>query len=403
MLNRTATRAFLIVCALVSFAVVPLLAQGVAFQNYSGLDKYPEQGRPEGVSFAGVRAAEFLTIPVGARGIGMGSAFTAVADDITAIWWNPAGLGFIENREVMVNVVDYTMDLTYSYAAFGMPIGDGNVVIGGFFGYLDVPDMEITTVSNPDGTGSFFNAYDFQMGGTVAYTLSDRFTGGLSMKYIHQDVWGNLAGNAFAFDAGAIYHTELANREIKFAFAVQNLGTNITMRGPRLLAAVGPETRGSDFPTGYEDYANDPYAFSRRNVRQTYLKTNTYRLPTTVKMALSYNLFTGEKTNWLAAVELWRPSYIPISYATGTELTYNFDMLTTAALRMGWQVQTDEFDGDADDFGYEYLGDDPTYRGLSFGGGVQRMWGTRAIRFNYAYKNKGRLSADNFFTVTLAF
>ncbi len=403
MLKKTATRAFLIVCAVVSFAAAPLMAQGTPFQDYSGLDKYPVAGRPESASFTGVRAAEFLTIPVGARGIGMGSAYSAVADDITAIWWNPAGLGFLENKEVMVNVVDYTLDLTYSYGAFGTPLGDGNVAIGAFFGYLDVPDMEITTISNPDGTGSFFNAYDFQMGGTVAYTLSDRFIGGLSMKYIHQDVWGNVAGNAFAIDAGAIYHTELLNKEIKFAFAIQNLGTNITMRGPRLLAAVGPETRGSDFPTGYEDYIHDPYAISRRNVRQTYLKTNTYRLPTTVKMSVAYNLYTSEKTNWLAAVELWRPSYIPISYATGTELSYNFDMLTTASLRMGWQIQTDEFSGDADDFGYEYLGDDPTFRGISFGGGIQRMWGTRAIRFNYAYKNKGRLSADNFFTVTLGF
>ena len=149
MLNKMATRALLTVCALLSFAVVPLLAQGILRQDYSGLDKYPTQGREAGASFAGVRAAEFLTIPVGARGIGMGSAFTAVADDITSIWWNPAGLGFLQDREVMVNIVDHTLDLTYSYAAFATPIGDGNVVVGGIFGYLDVPDMEITTIDRP--------------------------------------------------------------------------------------------------------------------------------------------------------------------------------------------------------------------------------------------------------------
>ena len=97
MLYRMATRAFLTACAVVSFAVVPLMAQGTPFQDNSGLDKYPKQGRDKDASFAGVRAAEFLTIPVGARGIGMGSAYSAVADDISAIWWNPAGLGFLEN------------------------------------------------------------------------------------------------------------------------------------------------------------------------------------------------------------------------------------------------------------------------------------------------------------------
>ncbi|RLB12374.1 MAG: hypothetical protein DRG82_17155, partial [Deltaproteobacteria bacterium] len=185
-------------------------------QEYSGLDKYPEQGRPEASSFVGIRAAEFLEIPVGARGIAMGSAYSAVTDDITSIWWNPAGLGFLENREVMVTVVDYTLDLTYSYAAAAVPLADGNVVVGGFFGYLDIPDMEITTVSSPLGTGHTFNAYDLQVGGSLAYTFSDRFIGGINMKYVHQDMFFNVGGNAFAIDAGAIYHTMLADREIKF-------------------------------------------------------------------------------------------------------------------------------------------------------------------------------------------
>ncbi len=403
MLNRVATRIFLTAGAILAFTVIPLLAQGVANQDYSGLDKYPEQGRAKGLSFVGVRAAEFLTIPVGARGIGMGSAYTAVADDITAMWWNPAGLGFLDKKEMMLNVVDYTMDLTYSYAAFASPVADGNLVLGGFFGYLDVPDIEITTVNNPEGTGNFYNAYDFQMGASMAYTLSDRFIAGLSAKYVHQDVMGNIGGSAFAIDAGAIYHSELAGREIKFAFAIQNLGTNITMSGPNLLAAVGAEDRNGNLPTGYEEFSRDPYAFSRRNSRQVYYKTNTYRLPTTVKIAVSYNVLTSEKTNWLVTGELWRPSYIPISYSAGTELTYNFDIVTSASVRMGWMIQTDEYTESADQFGYTYLGKDPTFRGLSFGGGIQRLVYGRALTFNYAYKNKGRLSADNFFTVRFAF
>jgi len=53
--------------------------------------------------------------------------------------------------------------------------------------------------------------------------------------------------------------------------------------------------------------------------------------------------------------------------------------------------------------GFAYFGDDPTLRGLSFGGGFKQLFGGRAISFNYAYKNKGRLTADNFFTVNLGF
>ncbi len=216
-------------------------------------------------------------------------------------------------------------------------------------------------------------------------------------------MWGNMGANAFAIDAGAVYHTQFAEREIKFAFAIQNLGTNMTMRGPNLTESVGPEGTGGGWPSGYGDFTTDPYAFSRRSNREMFLRTHTYRLPTTVKMALAYNLYTSEQMNWLASAELWRPSYIPIAYSAGSEINYNFNPFYSAALRMGWQLQTDEYTEATDQAGYGYLGDDPTFRGLSFGGGFQRTWAGKALRFNYAYKNKGRLTADNFFTVSLAF
>ena len=60
-----------------------------------------------GVALAGTASAtkyagEFMKIPIGARAIGMGSAFSAVADDATAPYWNPAGMVFLPYREVMV-------------------------------------------------------------------------------------------------------------------------------------------------------------------------------------------------------------------------------------------------------------------------------------------------------------
>ena len=46
-------------------------------------------------------AGEFLSVPVGARAVGMGGAFVAVADDATAPWWNPSGMVFLPYREVL--------------------------------------------------------------------------------------------------------------------------------------------------------------------------------------------------------------------------------------------------------------------------------------------------------------
>jgi hypothetical protein len=403
MLIKKATRVLIAVCVFLIAVTGAALAQGVARQDYSGLDKYITQGRPDNASFAGVRAAEFLTIPIGARGIAMGSAFSAVADDISAIWWNPAGLGFLQQNEVMMTMVDYTLDISYSYGAFAAPIADGQLVIGGFFGYLDVPDMEVTTVNSPDGTGRFFNAYDFQLGGSMAYNLSDRFVAGMNMKYVHQDVYSNTGGSAMAWDAGAIYHTELADREIKFAVSIQNLGTNIKMSGANLTRFIGPEAANGLFPDGYTDYSSDKLALSRRNDREADLRTHTYRLPTSVKIAVGYNVMTSEKANWLVSGEVWRPNNLPMTYSAGTEMTYSFNPVISAALRAGWKIQDDEYTESTDEFGYSYFGDDPTMRGLSFGGGIKRAFGSRFVEFSYAYRNKGRLSADNFFTVSFGF
>lgn len=403
MLGRMAKRAILTAGVLLAFVALPLLGQGIERKEYSGLDKYPTQARPSASSMVGVRAAEFLTIPVGARAIGMGGAYSAVADDISAMWWNPAGLGFLESTELMVTVVDYTLDLTYSYLAGAVPIADGVITVGGFMGYLDIPDEEITTITAPEGTGNYYNAFDVQVGGSFAINLSDRFTAGLNVKYIHQDFFQDISGDAVGFDAGAIYHTELADREIRFSFATQNLGTNITMRGEKLRISIPPETMGGGIPDAYGDYSTDPYAMVTRSRRRAFRETHTYRLPTVVKIAVAYNLYTSGDLNWLAAGEIWRPSNIPISYVTGTEMSYKFTPFLTGALRFGWQIQTDEYTEGADEMGFAYFGDDPTLRGLSFGGGFKQLFGGRAISFNYAYKNKGRLTADNFFTVSLGF
>jgi hypothetical protein len=52
-------------------------------------------------AYATKYAAEFLKVPVGARAIGMGGAFVAVADDATAPFWNPAGLIYLPYKEVL--------------------------------------------------------------------------------------------------------------------------------------------------------------------------------------------------------------------------------------------------------------------------------------------------------------
>src|SRR5512140_3342709 len=67
------------------------------------------------VSKRGTTAAPFLTIGQGARALGMGSAFVAVADDPSAMYWNPAGIADLNGVNVVVEHTNWIADLQYEY------------------------------------------------------------------------------------------------------------------------------------------------------------------------------------------------------------------------------------------------------------------------------------------------
>jgi hypothetical protein len=69
-------------------------------------------------------AGEFLKIQVGARALGMGGAFTAVADDATAPWWNPAGMVYLPYREILPQHAEKFGSLvTHDYVGAVFPLG----------------------------------------------------------------------------------------------------------------------------------------------------------------------------------------------------------------------------------------------------------------------------------------
>jgi hypothetical protein len=69
-------------------------------------------------------AGEFLKIPVGARAIGLGQAFSAIADDATAPFWNPAGMIYLPYREVIFQHTEqFGSLLNHDYLGGVFPLG----------------------------------------------------------------------------------------------------------------------------------------------------------------------------------------------------------------------------------------------------------------------------------------
>ena len=134
------------------------------------------------VDRVGTTAAQFLKIGAGARPIGMGSAYTALATDILAVYWNPAGLSRINrNGEAIFNHAQWLADTKYNFAAFSMNLGSvGSIALQVIS--FNTPEQPVRTVNNPEGDGRFWDATSFAMGITYARNLTDQFSIGFSLK-----------------------------------------------------------------------------------------------------------------------------------------------------------------------------------------------------------------------------
>ena len=85
-------------------------------------------GMVYGVNKTGTTAAKFLSIEVGSNAVGMGGAYTSIANDATAMYWNPAGLSFHDTKEVYFNHANWIADISFDYFGVTIPINDKSVL-----------------------------------------------------------------------------------------------------------------------------------------------------------------------------------------------------------------------------------------------------------------------------------
>ncbi len=181
-------------------------------------------GRASATRYAG----EFLRIGVGARALGMGSAFVGLADDGTASYWNPAGLATLSAREVTaMHAEQFGSIVQYDYLSYVMPVGapgKTRQTIGVSLvrlGVEDIPDTRGLQIIDQNGNGKFDYPEDllvvdesrfvFDSDNDVAllFSYARDIRPGLSVggnfKYIRQWLGDSLRSNGFGIDLGALY------------------------------------------------------------------------------------------------------------------------------------------------------------------------------------------------------
>jgi len=170
-------------------------------------------------SKVGTTSASFLKIGIGARAAGMGEAFGAVADDVTAMYWNPAGVAQIEQTEATFMHSFWLESMSYEYLGLAYPLGGS--AIGISVGYLGISDIEGRDVN--DVRTSNFSANDMAIGVTYGKSLSDVFMLGGSIKSISEKIDTETASTV-GLDVGALYK---ASEDISLAAGVQNVGSGL--------------------------------------------------------------------------------------------------------------------------------------------------------------------------------
>jgi hypothetical protein len=174
-------------------------------------------------------AGEFLRIGVGARALGMGSAFVGLADDGTAAYWNPAGIATLERHEITaMHAEQFGSIVQYDFLSYVMPIGSpGGPKQGlGFslvrLGVDDIPDtrgLEIIFDQNQNGKFDYpedrlavdESRFVFDSDNDVALLISyardlkQGFSVGGNFKIIRQWLGDSLRSTGFGLDAGALW------------------------------------------------------------------------------------------------------------------------------------------------------------------------------------------------------
>ncbi|MCB2199116.1 PorV/PorQ family protein [bacterium] len=175
----------------------------------------------------GTVGTQFLKIPIGARGVAMGNAFSALSNDQTAMFWNPAGLVNTEGTGVMLEQINWLADISYNAVGVSYNI-NSFWAVGAFGATLDSGEMEETTVMQPEGTGRMFNTSDMMAGVSVASRLTDKFSFGANVKYVRENLDEEIA-STMAVDVGTMYDTRW--NTVRLAMSIRNFGPEIQLDG----------------------------------------------------------------------------------------------------------------------------------------------------------------------------
>lgn len=294
---------------------------------------------------AGISTAQFLKIGVGGRATAMGDAFVALANDVSALYWNPAGLTQFSENQVMFSHNQWVVDINHDFIGAVYHLDETNT-FGVSLTSLSMDEMKVTTEYAPDGTGEYFGFSDLGISVSYSRKMTDQFSFGGTVRYIEESL-DKLKMRGIMIDLGTYYWTGLGTS--RFAVTVSNFGNDIAPDGEVVL--IGNRTK------------SDWQSFSP---------------PTMFRIGFAIEPYEDEQNKITTSIQLNHPNDNSENLSLGFEYVWNKMFYA----RGGYKINVDE-------------------QNYSFGAGVNVPISVANISVDYAYANFTRLGSAHRFSIIL--
>jgi hypothetical protein len=284
----------------------------------------PSAGQFKKVGAAG---SQFLKVPIGARAVGLAGCAAAV-NDLTAIYWNPAGIADIPGISGHFSYTQWFGGFSHNFAAVAVPLGENYRLAASLVNFTS-GDIPVTTLEQPDGTGATYTVSDLAVGVTLSGRVTEQFSFGITGRFVQNSLL-DVSSTGLTFDVGTLYQTDFYG--LRLAFSVHNLGPDMQYSGQglylqrRLLDALNA----------------DPTAMS--------IVTNPYAIPLMFRAGIAFDVLSvvrgqtqtprlyaeGQQEHRLiAALDFETYSDVPEQFALGLEYTWNDLLSVRAGYRFG--------------------------------------------------------------------
>jgi len=272
-----------------------------------------------------------------------------------------------------------------------LPVGGGARSFGfqvGNYGFSDQPEY---TVEEPDGTGRTYSVAETFVGATYAQNFSDRFSAGITAKFI-SDRLADVSANAMAVDFGTSFHATTGGRPIRASFVIQNLGTTLHYEGTPLdVGVLRPPVPGQvDVP---------------QEAQPSTYRTKDWGLPVMFRVAIAIDALAKEQSRVTLLSEFNQPNNNKAGFAFGGEFAFS-DIGKSGfhfAGRGSWSYQPANNIDVGTQAGFATaLGGKQNEQGLAAGFGLGYQRNAFGLVFDYAWRDMGPLGNTNFLSFTVS-